>query len=137
MNPSPTCQSIDLSNPMDVSRSMTDIQFSLGDSFPHLSSIFRLPPSKLQLWFHGEIPKKQHHSRILNLLVASSIFKKYEFIPTPSMLLRSLGGGTFLDLMQQNKEHGALIAQKLVHIVKLGESEQRKLKDILKPTLRH
>lgn len=110
---------------------MQRVKAGFGRTMSRLPQVFGVSRQTLYNWLKGETPSPVHEARLRELAAAADKFQELGFTPTSSMLSRSVAEGkSFLDLMASGA-NGRDTAQRLVAIVRRGESSRSKLERLL------
>lgn len=110
---------------------MRVVQSGFGRTLSSLNEIFGVSRQTLYNWLNGEIPKEQHHHKLVQLTAAARVFSENGFKVTSNMLLRTVSGGkSFVQLIGAGAD-GAKTAENLIKIVQRGNKSQAALAEIL------
>lgn len=110
---------------------MQEVKSGFGRTMSHLPAVFGVSRQTLYNWLSGEVPKKQHQGKLVQLAAAARVFVEMGFKPTPVALDRTVAQGkSFVELLAEDAD-GKDMAQRLVRIVKRGTASREKLDAIL------
>jgi transcriptional regulator with XRE-family HTH domain len=110
---------------------MRIIQSGFGRTLSSLTEIFGVSRQTLYNWLNGEIPKEQHHDKLVQLAASARVFSENSFKVTSNILSRTVSEGkSFLQLVGAGAD-GAKTAEKLIKIVQRGNKSQAVLAEIL------
>jgi hypothetical protein len=110
---------------------MKEVKAGFGRTMSHLPAVFGVSRQTLYNWLNGEIPKKQHQGRLVQLAAAARVFIEAGFKPTAMSLDRTVAQGqSFIELVGQGAD-GAKTAEKLLRIEKRGTTARQKLDALL------
>lgn len=110
---------------------MQRVKAGFGRTMSRLPQVFGVSRQTLYNWLNGETPSTVHQARLRELAAAADVFRECGITPTSAMLGRSVTDGkNFLELLASGAE-GKDTAQRLVRIVRRGESSRAKLESLL------
>jgi hypothetical protein len=82
-------------------------------------------------WLNGEIPKKKHQGKLVQLAASARVFIEAGFKPTSMSLDRTVvHGKSFIELIGQGADSKE-IAERLIRLEKRGASARAKLDALL------
>jgi hypothetical protein len=121
----------ELATVLSFADAMRVVQSGFGRTLSSLTEIFGVSRQTLYNWLNGEIPKEQHHSKLMQMAAAARVFSENGFKVTSNMLSRTVSEGkSFTQLIVAGAD-GAKTAEKLIKIIQRGNKSQAALSEIL------
>lgn len=110
---------------------MKEVKAGFGRTMSQIPAVFGVSRQTLYNWLSGEIPKEQHHGKLVQLAAAARVFVDMGFKPTSLGLDRTVANGkSFVELLSEGAD-GTEIAQRLVRIAMRGTRSREKLDALL------
>jgi transcriptional regulator with XRE-family HTH domain len=122
------------SNPREKVMKLTgaeEVKAGFGRTMAHLAAVFGVSRQTFYNWLNGEIPKKKHQGKLVQLAASARVFIEAGFKPTSMSLDRTVvHGKSFIELIGQGAD-GKEIAERLIRLEKRGASARAKLDALL------
>jgi transcriptional regulator with XRE-family HTH domain len=110
---------------------MKEVKAGFGRTMSHLPAVFGVSRQTFYNWLNGEIPKKKHQEKLVQLAASARVFIEAGFKPTALSLDRTvLHGKSFIELIGQGAD-GKESAERLIRLEKRGASAWAKLDALL------
>jgi hypothetical protein len=108
-----------------------EVKAGFGRTMSHLPAVFGVSRQTFYNWLNGEIPKKKHQGKLVQLAASARVFIEAGFKPTALSLDRTvLHGKSFIELIGQGAD-GKESAERLIRLEKRGASARAKLDALL------